>query len=51
MPQEERIERWQVMMDRITRESLTWWRESFIDTLCSVSSDNDLPAQTVSGAP
>jgi trehalose 6-phosphate synthase len=50
MPQEERIERWQKMMDRITRESLTWWRESFIDTLCSVSSDNDLPAEPVSGA-
>ncbi|HUE47168.1 MAG TPA: trehalose-6-phosphate synthase, partial [Aestuariivirgaceae bacterium] len=51
MPREERIERWQKMMDRITRESLTWWRESFIDALCSVSSDNDLPAEPVSGAP
>jgi len=51
MSQDERIERWQKMMDRITRESLTWWRESFIDALCSVSSDNDLPAEAVSGAP
>jgi trehalose 6-phosphate synthase len=50
MAQDERIERWNVMMDRITRESLTWWRESFIDALSSVSRDNELPAEPVSGA-
>ena len=36
MPHEERIERWRMMMDRISRESLTWWRESFITALSSV---------------
>ena len=43
MPQEERIERWQTMMERISRESLTWWRESFIDALSSVPRVNPPP--------
>jgi trehalose 6-phosphate synthase len=50
MPQEERIERWRMMMDRMSRESLTWWRESFIDALSSVSFGNQLPKEQLSGA-
>ena len=50
MPLEERVERWQTMMDRISRESLTWWRESFIAALSSVSSADQLQAEPVSGA-
>jgi trehalose 6-phosphate synthase len=50
MPLEERVERWQTMMDRITRESLTWWRESFIDALSSVSYGGQIQAEPVSGA-
>ena len=43
MPQEERIERWRTMMERISRESLTWWRESFIDALSSIPRVNPPP--------
>jgi trehalose 6-phosphate synthase len=50
MEQDERIERWQTMMERISRESLTWWRESFIATLSSVERVNQLPVEPVSGA-
>ena len=33
MPREERIERWQKMMDIITREDIGWWRKTFTDAL------------------
>jgi trehalose 6-phosphate synthase len=50
MAQEERIERWRFMMDRISRETLTWWRESFIAALASARG-NQPPADPLSGAP
>jgi trehalose 6-phosphate synthase len=50
MAPEERMERWQTMMDRISSESLTWWRESFITALASVSSANNPVHEPVSGA-
>jgi trehalose 6-phosphate synthase len=43
MEQDERIERWQMMMNRISRESLTWWRESFITALSEAKQGNQLP--------
>ena len=33
MPREERIERWQRMMDIIMREDIGWWRKTFTDAL------------------
>jgi trehalose 6-phosphate synthase len=33
MPREERIERWQKMMDTILREDIGWWRKTFTETL------------------
>jgi trehalose 6-phosphate synthase len=48
MEQDERIERWQMMIDRISRESLTWWRESFITALSEVKQGNHLPVEPVS---
>ena len=33
MPREERIERWQRMMDVITREDIGWWRKTFTEAL------------------
>jgi trehalose-6-phosphate synthase len=50
MAPEERRERWQTMMDRISSESLTWWRESFIAALASVSSAKNPVHEPVSGA-
>ena len=50
MERNERIERWRAMMERITRESLTWWRESFIAALSSVRG-NQPPVDPVIGAP
>jgi trehalose 6-phosphate synthase len=51
MPQEERIERWRTMMDRITAESLTWWRDSFISALSTVPRGKQLSDEQVSGVP
>jgi trehalose-6-phosphate synthase len=51
MEQHERIARWQVMMDRISRESLTWWRESFITALSEVKQGTHAPVEPVSGGP
>jgi trehalose 6-phosphate synthase len=36
MPREERIERWQRMMDIITREDIAWWRHEFTQALMTV---------------
>jgi trehalose 6-phosphate synthase len=33
MPREERVERWQRMMDVITREDIGWWRKTFTEAL------------------
>jgi trehalose 6-phosphate synthase len=49
MSEQERAARWRTMMDRISAESLTWWRESFIASLSSVASGNQ-PVEPVSGA-
>jgi trehalose 6-phosphate synthase len=47
MAEPERLERWRTMMDRISRESLTWWRDSFVAAL---SSERALSVEPVSGA-
>jgi trehalose 6-phosphate synthase len=49
MSEQERAARWRTMMDRLSAESLTWWRESFIASLSSVASGNQ-PVEPVSGA-
>lgn len=33
MPLEERRERWRALFDRIAKEDVVWWRQSFVDAL------------------
>jgi trehalose 6-phosphate synthase len=36
MPREERVDRWQAMMDNVQREDVVWWRRRFTDALMDV---------------
>jgi trehalose 6-phosphate synthase len=36
MSREERIERWQALMENVQREDVIWWRQRFTDALLGV---------------
>lgn len=50
MPREERVRRWEAMIDTVANEDAEWWSRSFVDALKSVptpdSDSSDVPAQT-----
>lgn len=45
MPREERIERWQRMMDVITREDIGWWRKIFTEALMEAPLEMETEAE------
>jgi trehalose 6-phosphate synthase len=44
MPREERIERWQALMDNVTREDVIWWRQRFTDALINLAQPSEFAA-------
>ena len=45
MPREERIERWQRMMDVIMREDIGWWRKTFTEALMEAPLEMETEAE------
>jgi len=40
MPRDERVSRWRILMDGVTKEDVIWWRRKFTDALTSIPLDN-----------
>jgi trehalose 6-phosphate synthase len=49
MPKEERIRRWQTLMEGVEREDVLWWRRRFTDVLIGEDVETEDEAATEKG--